>query len=182
VLSAPEVPDYFALSASADGYVPSTANVASAKVKGTTLALDFELRPQSGELIAIEPVPSVHHLGDNNFDGRINSRFQRKSEGASFAAEFHLDPAQLSSAGSQAEIRFLAKGVQRRHKILINGTVLDERLHHAPSDGSFGEFTTTFDSVLLRPGSNKFEIIAKPSSSDIDDFEFVNVRIHLSPL
>ena len=181
VLFAPEVPDYFALSASADGYVPLTANVASAKVKGTTLALDFELHPQSRTLIAIEPVPSVHHLGDNNFDGRINSQFQKKSEGASFAAEFHLDDTQLYSAGSKAEIRLLAKGVQRRHKIVINGTVLDERLNYAPSDGSFGEFTTTFDSALLEPGSNTFEIIAKPSSSDIDDFEFVNVQIHLSP-
>ncbi len=75
----------------------------------------------------------------------------------------------------------MAKGIQRSHKIRINGTVLDDRLDDAPSDGSFGEFTAAFDAGILRPGGNSFEIIAKPSDSDIDDFEFVNIQIRLSP-
>ena len=75
----------------------------------------------------------------------------------------------------------MAKGVQRSHKLVINGTVLDERLDDAPDDGSFGEFTAEFDPSLLKEGTNHFELIAKPSDVDIDDFEFVNVRIHLEP-
>ncbi|MGB2986695.1 MAG: carboxypeptidase regulatory-like domain-containing protein [Phycisphaerae bacterium] len=181
VLSTPEVPDFFALSASMDGYVPSTANVASAMVQGTTLTLNFELQPDTEELVAIEPVPDVHHLGDDNFDGRINSRFQKKSEGGSFVARFELKPNQLPPHFNTAQVRLLAKGVQRRHKIRINGTVLDDRLDDSPDDGSFGEFSAPFDPLLLRPGTNTLEIIARPSSSDIDDFEFVNVQIHLSP-
>ena len=35
--------------------------------------------------------------------------------------------------------------------------------------------------VRMKIGHNTIEIIAKPSTSDIDDFEFVNVRILLSP-
>jgi len=175
------MPDFFALSASKEGYVPSTANVASATVEGTTLTLNFALRPDTEELVAIEPVPDVHHLGDNNFDGLINSQFQKRSEGSSFTATFELGARQVPPHAGSAEVRLLAKGVQRRHKILINGTVLDKRLAGAPEDGSFGEFTAAFDAALLTVGTNTLEIIAAPSSSDIDDFEFVNIQIRLAP-
>ncbi len=181
VLPAPEVPDFFALSASMEGFVPETANVESARLKGTTLALDFQLRPDSREMVAIESVPEVHHLGDDNFEGVINSQFQRSSEGSEFSAAFELTQGQLPPHFNTAEVWLLAKGVQRRHRIRINGEVLDTRLDDAPEDGGFGEFTAPFDASLLREGTNTFEIIAAPSSSDIDDFEFVNVRIRLSP-
>ena len=180
-LHAPEVPDFFALSASHSGYVPTTANVSSARVKGTTLSLDFELDPKSQEIVAIEPDPAVHHLGDDNFDGRINSQFQKKSEGSWYAAGFNLSVGQAPPNIASAQILLLAKGVQRRHRLRINGTVLETRLQDAPSNGSFGEYDIDFDRSLLRVGRNEFEIIAKPSSSDIDDFEFVNVRISISP-
>jgi hypothetical protein len=178
---APEVPDFFALSASLDGYVPSTANVDSAMVQGTTLAVDFQLTPQDLKTVAMEPVPDVHHLGDDNFDGTINSQFQKKSEGSQYATEFELSEAQLPPYFNEAEITLLAKGVQRAHKIRINGVVLDDRLDDAPSDGSFGEFRAPFDIDILRPGTNTFEVIARPSTSDIDDFEFVNIQINLLP-
>lgn len=180
-LHAPQVPDYFALSASHPGSVPATKNVSSARVKGTTLSLDFELDPQSQEIVVIEPDPAVHHLGDDNFDGRINSQFQKKSEGSWYAAGFNLGVGQAPPNISSARILLLAKGVQRRHRLRINGSVLEARLQDAPSDGSFGAYEIGFDRSLLRVGRNEFEIIAKPSSSDIDDFEFVNVRIRLFP-
>ena len=180
-LPTPEVPDYFALSASKQDYIPSSANVAAAMVRGNTLFLDFDLSPVGDQSVAIEPIPDVHHLGDNRFDGTINSQFQKKSEGSEFAADFELQGSQLGPHVNSAEVRLLAKGVQRGHKIRINGIVLDERLDDAPDDGSFGEFSAEFDPDILRAGTNTIEIIAKPSSSDIDDFEFVNVQIHLLP-
>jgi hypothetical protein len=179
VLLPPEVPDFFALSASRPGYVPSSANVSSAKVKGTTLALDFALDPQDLQTVAIEAAPQVHHLGDDKFEGTINSQFQKQSEGSEFAAEFNLIATQVPPHVAHAEVRLLAKGVQRRHTIRINGNRLEERLDNAPSDGSFGEFTAEFDPEWLRDGVNRFELIAQPSEVDIDDFEFVNVRIHI---
>ncbi|MCH7879571.1 MAG: AAA family ATPase [candidate division Zixibacteria bacterium] len=51
--------------------------------------------------------------------------------------------------------------------ITTNGTLLDERLDDAPSDGSFGEFTAAFDAGILRPGGNSFEIIAKPKGKKL---------------
>lgn len=131
--------------------------------------------------MSTEAVPEVHHLGDNAFSGPINSQFQKESEGDRFVAKFELTLAQLPPAGTQVVVRLMAKGVQRSHKIAINDTVLEDRLDDSPNDGSFGEFEAGFDACLLRVGTNTLQIIAKPSRSDIDDFEFVNVQIHLSP-
>ena len=180
-LSVPEVPDFFALSASHEGFVPSTQNVDAAMLEGTTLKLDFELARENEAIVAVEAVPEVHHLGDNRFEGRINSQFQKESEGAAYEADFELTTTQVPPHIRSAEVRLLRKGVQRSHKIRINRVLLDERLDDAPRDGSFGEFTATFDADLLKIGHNTIEIIAKPSTSDIDDFEFVNVRILVSP-
>ena len=154
--------------------------MAAALVHGSTLALDFALEPESAAVVAVEPVPDVHHLGDNRFEGTINSQFQKESEGAEYSAEFELTSRQLPPYVSEATVRLLAKGVQRSHRIRINGADLDRRLDDAPEDGSFGEFSAPFDPSLLREGTNRFEVIAAPSSTDIDDFEFVNVRIELS--
>jgi hypothetical protein len=120
-------------------------------------------------------------LGDDHFDGAINSQFQKKAEGARFRAEFELDAEVLRPGSLKAELRMLAKGVQRRHEIRINDRPLQRRLDRAPADGSFGEFQAEFDPSLLRPGTNTFEIRAASLGGDIDDFEFVNIEIRLSP-
>ena len=148
---------------------------------GDTSELDFQLEPVRDEVIVTEVVPGVHHLGDNRFDGRINSKFQKRSEGAEYRTEFEISGDQFPLRASRAEVRLLAKGVQRRHAIFINGTILDDRLKDAPRDGSFGEFVAPFDSSLLREGVNTLDVVAAPSDSDIDDFEFINVQIHLLP-
>ncbi len=180
-LFVPEVPDFFALSASRGGYVPETKNVDAAMLNGRTLDLDFALRASTEEVVAIEPVPDVHHLGDNDFSGSINSQFQKESEGDRYAETFELKATQLPPYYNRAEIRMLAKGVQRAHRIVINGVTLDQRLEDAPDDGSFGAYEAAFDPSNLRAGTNRLEVIAKPSSSDIDDFEFVNIQIRLMP-
>jgi len=181
MLDAPEAPDFFALSASRKGFVPQSANVERARVEGRTLRVNFALEAASDTVLVTEAVPDVHHLGNNHFDGTINSQFQKKSEGAEFTVEFELstDPASVSL--SRAEVRLLVKGVQRDHRVVINGTTLKRRLNHAPEDGGFGEFVAPFNATLLQPGTNTLQIIAAPSDSDIDDFEFVNAQVRLSP-
>ena len=180
-LWAPELPPFFALSASRKGYTPDSINVDSTKLGTRTLDADFNLAPARGAVIVTEAIPEVHHLGDNRFEGKINSQFQKQSEGAEYGSEFTLASEQLAHRIRRAEVRLMAKGVQRRHSIFINGTMLDDKLDDAPNDGSFGEFRASFDPALLREGMNTIDIVAKPSSSDIDDFEFVNVQIHLNP-
>ncbi len=181
MLDAPDVPDNFALSASQKGFVPKSINVERARLQGRTITVDFSLETASDAVLVTEAVPDVHHLGDDRFEGAINSQFQKKSEGAEFAVEFELPSDSASAQFSRAEVHLLAKGVQRNHRVVINGTTLKERLNQAPDDGSFGEFVAPFDARLLQPGTNELRIIAAPSDSDIDDFEFVNVQVRLSP-
>jgi hypothetical protein len=175
------VPDHFALSASVAGYLPHTLNIEAEALERGPLTVDFPLQRIRGDVVAIEAAPEVHHLGDDRFEGQINSQFQKDSEGAEFEAEFELAAEQLARSISHGEVLLLAKGVQRSHRLYVNGAELDDRLDDAPSDGSFGEFRARFDKSLLRPGTNRFRIVAAPSSSDIDDFEFVNVQIRLVP-
>ncbi len=181
MLNAPEVPDFFALSASRKRYVPKSVNVERARMEGRTLKVDFALEAVSKAVLVTEAVPDVHHLGDNHFEGTINSQFQKKSEGSQFSVEFQLPDGQVAAELGRAEVRLLAKGVQREHRVVINGTTLKRRLNQAPEDGGFGEFIAPFDASLLQPGTNTLQIIAAPSDSDIDDFEFVNVQIRLKP-
>jgi hypothetical protein len=178
-LHPPEVPTFFALSASSEGYLPTSKNVATAMVQGTTLDLDFALKPRAPDSVALEDEPQVHHLGDNAFEGRVNSQFQRESEGATFTAEFNLTAEQLTPETGLAELTMLVKGVQMRHRVLVNGHLIGPRLDWSPRDGSFGTIALQFDPALLQIGTNTLRIIASARGSDIDDFEFVNMQIRL---
>jgi len=180
-LSVPEVPDFFAISASKEGYVPESTNVEAARLKGRTITVNFELRREGKEVIVTEVEPELHHLGDDRFDGTINSQFQKRSEGASWRAEFSVSAEQLPPQFTRGEVRLLVKGVQRRHTVFVNDTKLEKRLDDAPEDGSFGEFRAPFQGSVLREGNNTVAVVAAPSDVDIDDFEFVNMQIHLFP-
>jgi hypothetical protein len=182
VLFVPPVPEHFALTATMDGYVPGTVDVERRRLTGRTLNVDFSLQKIGRDVLVLEEQPEVHHLGDNAFSGQINSQFQKQAEGDRYEMSFDLDAAQLPANAARAEIVLMAKGVQRRHSLKVNGRLLDQRLEEAPEDGGFGEFSAPFDITWLQPGDNKIEIIAAPSDSDIDDFEFVNVRVRLVPI
>ncbi len=92
---------------------------------------------------------------------------------------FVIDGDQLGAASATAQVTMLAKGVQMSHRIVINETVLGTRLDRSPRDGSFGEFTASFDATLLRAGDNTLEIRASNRGGDVDDFEVVNIKVRL---
>lgn len=175
----PELPDFFAVSASKPNYLPRTRNAANRSVAGRSMRLNFALRPQSLQVVSLEDVPVVHHLGNDAYEGRINSQFQREAEGRSYSGEFELSSDQQNAG--QAEIKLLAKGIQCPHKIKVNGRLLETRLDHSPEDGSFGSFSAVFDAMLLQEGTNVLEIRAVSCNGDIDDFEFINLQILLLP-
>ena len=180
-LDVSNVPDHFALSASRIGYLPESLNIPRSRVARRELTVNFALSPQSELVIALEEEPVVHHLGNDRFEGRINSQFQRESEGRTFRDEFEVTRDQLPPNYSRAEIRFLVKGVQCPHQVRINGRLVKQRLARAPSDGSFGEYRAAFDPGWLLEGENQFKIRARSCGGDLDDFEFVNVQIRLMP-
>ena len=179
VLITPDLPDFFAVSVSHDGYVPDAVNVASDELRRGTVTRDFHLDPMRHDVIAIEAVPEVHHLGNDRFDGRINSRFQRKAEGTIYRAQFELTPDQLPPYIRRAQIVLMVKGAQVNNEIRINGNRLERFLDTAPRDGSFGEFLAEFPVNWLHEGENTLRIKAV-RGDDLDDFEFVNVRIRLN--
>lgn len=180
-LAVPHAPDNFALSASSEGHVPLTTNIAKLSLGGRPLDVDFRLEPKSEFIVATEERPDVHHLGNDRFEGRINSQFQKNSEGRTFRTRFVLTQAQLATRHRRGEIKLMVKGVQCPHQIRLNGRLLDTRLDNAPRDGSFGEFTAEFDPAWLAEGVNRLKIRGVECSGDLDDFEFVNIRICLYP-
>lgn len=175
-----ETPDHFALSATLDGFIPRSVNVPAAALRGNRLAQNFNLIPETELVIPLEAEPVVHHLGNDEFTGRINSQFQHESEGDEYRATFDVRPEQLPPNRTRVRIILLAKGVQCPHRLFINGERLATRLEESPRDGSFGMFAAEFDIDLLQPGENTFELHAVRCRGDLDDFEFVNVQIQFA--
>ncbi|MEK6644198.1 MAG: hypothetical protein AABZ08_09830 [Planctomycetota bacterium] len=178
-LDVPSLPENFAVSASMDGYLPRSRNVEAKTVRGQTRRVHFRLQRESAKAVALEDSPEVHHLGNDAFEGAINSQFQRDSEGTVFSSRFELTADQLSESIVSAELELLAKGVQCPHKIRVNGTLLEARLNQSPPDGSFGVFIVPVVTDLLRAGENVLEIRAVSCRGDLDDFEFVNIQLKL---
>jgi len=134
----------------------------------------------SRSIIALDDAPDVHHLGNDEFSGRINSQFQVSAEGIRYRRTFTLAHDQVPPMVDLAAIRILVRGVQNPNLIFVNGHKLPTRLDTSPSDGSFGEFIAVVPAELLREGENTFEIEdVKRQNTDIDDFEFVNPQLFL---
>lgn len=173
--------DFVAVTASRPGFLPHAMNLPIAELERGVVR-EIRLRPLADTVIAIEEEPRVHHLGDNAFGGSINSQFQKESEGLEFSATFTLTGDQIASLGDLAGVSLLAKGLQADNRIRINGEIVRKRMDASPRDGSFGVFRATFDASWLVHGENTISIESRRSSgSDHDDFEFVNVQIHLDP-
>ena len=66
-------------------------------------------------------------------------------------------------------------------RIWINDRRVDHDLDEAPSDGSFGDYELEFDIDQMEEGTNTLRIRSTTCRGDLDDWEFVNVQIRLSP-
>jgi hypothetical protein len=174
VIRADDLPEYAAVVARRDGYEPTAVGVARDRI-GERLLL--RLTPASVRRIALEETPAVHHLGDDAYSGRVNSRFQRASEGLELSVPFEVRGAVLRRT-SRVELRLLAKGLQTSPPVFVNGTPV-ARLEHAPADGRFGEQRIPIPLGALRPGANTVTLRSVRERADHDDYEFVNMRIVL---
>jgi len=172
------VPDHAAVTASAREYRPRALNISAEQLREHASVV-FLLEPLDTSVVVLEDEPRVHHLGDNRFDGRINSQFQKSSEGLSYQRRFELDADQLRRVRT-GEVTMMVKGAQIENQIRVNGRLVDRRLTGAPSDGSFGEFRARVPASWLREGTNSLEVRSVINrGTDHDDFEFVNVQIEL---
>lgn len=173
--------DFVAVTASRPGFTPHALNLPIAELERGVVR-EIRLRPIEDNVISLEDEPVVHHLGDNAFGGRINSQFQKESEGVVYQATFELSDRQHEALGDIAAVTLLAKGLQANNTVEINGHRLRQRLNNSPRDGSFGVIVLPFDANWLEEGENLIQIESRVSSgSDHDDFEIVNVQILLTP-
>ncbi len=176
-LDIPQMPEHFAIAASRSGYLPRALGAEAAALADGRLQLNFALEPIGSAVLALEDPPRVHHLGNDRWEGRINSQFQRSAEGQRLTLQFELPSGWESSDIDQVVLSFLAKGVQCPHRVRINGRPLAERLGESPEDGSYGDVRLTFPAGLLTAGTNTFELRASSCAGDVDDFEFLNVQL-----
>ncbi len=178
-LAIERVPDFFVVSASQEDYLPRSEGVSADVLRERHMTLDFRLAPRSSDVIALEPEPEVHHLGNDRFEGRINSQFQKRSEGRAYRGELSIDPRHRLEGARYAELSLLVRGSQCPHIVRINGAQVDVRLDGAPADGSFGQIRARVPIAVLADGRNRLEIESTECHGDLDDFEFVNVQVRL---
>ncbi|MFI4883210.1 MAG: hypothetical protein ACIAQU_11560, partial [Phycisphaerales bacterium JB064] len=178
VLGFDQIPDNAALTAAHEGYTPGAINIAQRDLDiGRRVVV--RLSPIDPHVIVMEPEPEVHHLGNDEFSGRINSQFQRRSEGLVLQIPFEMTREHSVLPLRGAELRVFVKGTQAPNPVRVNGRQI-ATLAQSPNDGSFGEQVITIPSGVLRMGRNILELesIARPGS-DKDDYEFVNPRVVL---
>ncbi|HUN80921.1 MAG TPA: carboxypeptidase-like regulatory domain-containing protein, partial [Phycisphaerae bacterium] len=175
-----EMPEHFAMSASMAGHLPKSRTGQRRNLRGRTMRMDFALEREQANVVPLEEDPVIHHLGNDRYEGSVNSQFQREAEGDKFFATFDLRTDQAPPNCTGAAIEMLAKGVQCPHKIRINGHLLPARLVDSPTDGSFGTQRVEIDASLLREGVNTFELKAISCNGDLDDFEFINLQLTLT--
>lgn len=169
------VPETIAFWVTKQGFFPYAAFVSTTGCASDVGTLVME--PSNASTVILEVEPDVHHLGDSSYDGTINSGFQKpNAEGTSWQKSFQLTVAQ--AAASEALLTFIAKGVQRADRVLINAQVIGT-LASSPDDGSYAPQRIPVPVSILRSGSNSLAI-ESVLSADYDDFEFTNVALVLS--
>ena len=165
-----ELPEYFLVTVSAEGYMPETFDATR-----DTGAIPFELTRLSENVVVLEIDPILHHLGNDSFSGTTNSQFQKLSEGEFYEKSFNLSERQMQA--DSVKLSLVAKGVDLADRVLINGLEVGV-LIISPSDGSFGaqELEVPVEAFVLGNNTIRIEAVA---TFDLDDFEFANVILFL---
>ncbi|MFQ5850565.1 MAG: carboxypeptidase-like regulatory domain-containing protein [Candidatus Binatia bacterium] len=173
-----QVPDQLIIRADKEGYNTATRGVRKEEFQRA----DIKLTRVSENVIQIDR--SLHHLGDGNYKGAINSQFQKpQAEAASYTKEFHLPEERLGdSAAVSVKLKMTVKGAQRENPILINGKKAGV-LNVSNPDGSATDVEIDIDPCAFKPGENSLTLrsSATEASGDIDDFEFANIQLVFEP-
>lgn len=181
-IQVPAFDGHFVLAVSKSAYLPRAEGLdASLVTTSVDFVRDVSLQPvaHNNALALEEDQGVVHHLGDSNFGGSINSQFQKEAEGVQLTVEF--DIAGLSVASGTPTLHYLAKGVQTgslhyANEIRLNG-VLQGHMQDSPRDGSYSAEQLVLHVGDLSPGVNTLTITSGYQFGDNDDFEFTNLLL-----
>ena len=173
------LPDRLIIRADKEGYNTATRDIG----KEEFWKADIKLSRISKDVIQIDP--SLHHLGNSNYEGAINSRFQRpKAEGSRYKKSFKIPQERLSGIMQwSVKLKAIVRGAEEDNPVIINGKKVGA-LNNSNPDGSATNVEIPVDPCILRSGENTLEILAKDTNAngDIDDFEFANIQLVFKPL
>jgi len=178
-LPIPSLGNYFLMSVGKDGYIPQTANISKNNLLASgSLTQDFALKAAHNNVLILEIVPEVHHLGDDVFNGSFNSQFQQVSEGIEYIDTFITNANQLPPYYKTAELHVTVKGTECYDPVYINNVEIGS-FYGSPSDGSFGEIIIPLNDIsILKTVSNTLRINTVECNT-FDDFEYANILIYL---
>jgi hypothetical protein len=133
---------------------------------------------------------TVMHLGDDLFEGTVNSQFQKKSDGAQVAFVISDWAAKVSAGYTKATVYIDAKGWQTDSCDNLIGLSGDAGTvtrpgGNSPADGYWaGGKQVPFEFSIAQVGSQWAEVrvIAGTcnGTTDIDDFEINRLRVYFS--
>ncbi|MFW1800898.1 PKD domain-containing protein [Acinetobacter nematophilus] len=170
-----------------EGFVTQTIHI---KVNGgttSTVPLQINAVPLSDADVAVSSsygAPSdLHHLGDNYYQGSVNSQLQISSQGLTWGAVVAgVDKSLLYKYPAGICVTLDIRGVNAGNHDLVIFEDEAIELSPSPSDGSFGRQTHCF---TKKPATHISGSLLKieshhDGSGDYDDFEFINVKVHFS--
>jgi hypothetical protein len=158
---------------------------------GTPCVGTVDLVPLATNTSLPENGDVVTHLGDNTFDGTINSKFQSATVGLSadfpIAKEDWGDKLQANPSWTRATVVLDAKGWQTtiapncKNTITIIGGVGSQSQPGGNSDinGEWSSSTFDFDVAQIgRTGPATLRLVSGLCSTDYDDFEINRIRVY----
>jgi hypothetical protein len=173
-LPAGELPTNFLVLLTRDDLLPQGFNVNTGGNECVTLPeVNARLEPATTRFLVIGGADTLLHLGDDAFQGSINSQFQKSTDGIMFEDTFTLTPEQRDA--ENVELRLLAKGLQEPNPISVNGQEIGV-LNQSDTTGQFSELTFTVPtSVLTANNTLQISSFYDVSGDDYDDFEFARL-------
>ena len=170
-----------------DGYLPGLITITQKALKQSDFQQkNVQLEKRTANIVAIENGNRLYHLGNDKFEGTINSQFQTGAIGIDMTLRFVLTAEQLASATSP-RLRLQARGVEAnraKSRVYINGKEIGF-LPKSPSDGSWGSVALDIDNERLHVGANELKIESGYATTflgrkEYDDFEITNLHLELS--
>ncbi|HMO46174.1 MAG TPA: hypothetical protein PKB14_09110 [Rubrivivax sp.] len=181
---------YPAATVSKEGYEPQTV-LCEAMRAGNTCYQDINLIPLALNVSIPVGGDRVMHLGDDLFDGAVNSQFQKATDGAELVLPISDWAAQVSRPGiTKATVYLDAKGWQSdmcRNQIAIVGDAGTQSMSGgvSPSAGYWGggrQVPFVFSVAQIGRLKGELKLIAGScnDTEDIDDFEVNRIRVEFS--
>lgn len=185
-------PQYFAGLINAENYRPTTILFS---FPNNNLAVDTKTSNPNLELLKESDIIffnglDIIHLGDDQFQGAVNSQLQIKAQGK-VQVDYFTYSDSLKSKYDNICISFLGRGfnsIKEGSKDPISlsnsgqaGTYIVKILPDSAEDGSFSQYKECFSLSSFKAGDKvQLQINSLPVSNDYDDFEMINVFGELS--